>query len=817
MAYDNEHMVMVTQGGVGSPGSDTAADAHASPFMSPLPPPLPSSPLSLPCLSPDTRLSEGTCEGGGGGVLGWEEESWEEGGGVGEGVEMGETRLIEWNQEEAAAEAVDNDSPPPSLPLVPAPAQLSHPMHPPSHSHLHPASLAPPPSLSPSPPQPRAPSLPPRASLPPLPPSFPWHPAMLPWHHQAMPPSQRPSNNPSVTPNHPSWNPTFRPPTNMTPADFQKLMQRQTAPPPGWGQIPPAPGSGHIPPPPGWGQGWGWWVGGGRGKAGEEGEEGREGVSAGRKRQKRVSFWDGGTARGVGGMWGEGGGPAADAGMGSGGRRMDGWVGGRVLKGEEEVDKDPCLLRSRLTVEWLVRIAEMRRHCMASAPLHSLRELQEGVEEEGERGSSGPGRGGRLEDEEEEEEDEEENEDDWEDIQGRRDGGRRRGGRGSGRGVEGRGRRGSRGGRGGSRATQGRGGSSRGRGRGGGRGGAKRPLEALARANQPNLIFAKIPGAFAFTPGPSRVLQAQQEVVLRVEVLQQEKRQLKGQEFLVLGSQPLTALRDRIYCLQDRIAREHGKSVPSGCFCIEDVFYDDMRQPGAVRYSAVIVKWNREKRAAWSMLDERERRRNTPLARLPLPAPVRGMAMGGVGSMGTSHTFQEDGAHFGQQQQQHEQPRQEQQQHQQYHQQHQQYHQQHHHQQQQRVRLSLGDAPPPEYSAARMETTRFRDLTVRPGALYVYMHQGACKHAFRITDIRLLHALDPLNASEYPLLSHEPRCFLRRCSVCDVNASTRVVYHDKLLAVDPSFLCEQCYHLLHYDEEGNLLYSDFQVYNYYHE
>ncbi|CAI7932284.1 unnamed protein product [Closterium sp. NIES-54] len=361
------------------------------------------------------------------------------------------------------------------------------------------------------------------------------------------------------------------------------------------------------------------------------------------------------------------------------------------------------------------------------------------------------------------------------------------------------------------------------------------PLSLCVPTSTPPTALLDFPlqGAFAFTPGPSRVLQAQQEVVLRVEVLQQEKRQLKGQEFLVLGSQPLTALRDRIYCLQDRIAREHGKSVPSGCFCIEphgqlscqphgqlschlcanrnmccgaicgqmtwnnhrckypscrsaqdsflpvglpppspscssprvssspslscfcpplvsqslmcllscfsppvpsspfshtpphrqDVFYDDMRQPGAVRYSAVIVKWNREKRAAWSMLDERERRRNTPLARLPLPAPVRGMAMGGVGSMGTSHTFQEDGAHFGQQQQQHEQPRQEQQQHQQYHQQHQQYHQQHHHQQQQRVRLSLGDAPPPEYSAARMETTRFRDLTVRPGALYVYMHQ----------------------------------------------------------------------------------------------
>ncbi|CAI5460266.1 unnamed protein product [Closterium sp. Yama58-4] len=382
-------------------------------------------------------------------------------------------------------------------------------------------------------------------------------------------------------------------------------------------------------------------------------------------------------------------------------------------------------------------------------------DLQEGEEDEGGRGSGGRGSGGSWEGEEEEEQEEEKEDEDWEDSEETRDGGRRRGGRGGGRGqgVEGRGIRGTRGGGGG---RGGRGGG-RGRGRGGGRGGAKRPLEALARANLPNLIFAKIPGAFAFTPGPSRALQAQQEVVLRVEVLQQEKRQLKGQEFLVLGSQPLTALRDRIYCLHDRIAREHGKSVPSGCFCIEDVFYDDMRQSGAVRYSAVILKWNREKRAAWSMLDERERRRNTPLARLPLPAPVRGLALGGLGttgSMGTDYTFQEDGKGFGQQQQ-HEQPHQ-------------------HHYQQQRVRLSLGDAPPPEYSAARMETTRFRDLTVRPGALYVYMHQGACKHAFRIADIRLLHPLDPLNAAEYPLLSHEPRCYLRRCSVCDVNPSTRV-------------------------------------------
>jgi hypothetical protein len=41
------------------------------------------------------------------------------------------------------------------------------------------------------------------------------------------------------------------------------------------------------------------------------------------------------------------------------------------------------------------------------------------------------------------------------------------------------------------------------------------------------------------------------------------------QEFLVLGSQPLTALRDRLYCLTDELAQEAKLNVPSGYFLIE--------------------------------------------------------------------------------------------------------------------------------------------------------------------------------------------------------------------------------------------------------
>jgi len=51
----------------------------------------------------------------------------------------------------------------------------------------------------------------------------------------------------------------------------------------------------------------------------------------------------------------------------------------------------------------------------------------------------------------------------------------------------------------------------------------------------------------------------------------------------VLGSQPLTVLRDAIYCLYDTIM--DGPEVKSGYFMIENVFYNDMRHPGAIDYS----------------------------------------------------------------------------------------------------------------------------------------------------------------------------------------------------------------------------------------
>ncbi|XP_048583981.1 snRNA-activating protein complex subunit 3 isoform X2 [Nematostella vectensis] len=96
------------------------------------------------------------------------------------------------------------------------------------------------------------------------------------------------------------------------------------------------------------------------------------------------------------------------------------------------------------------------------------------------------------------------------------------------------------------------------------------------------------------------------EVVLSVAVYHPKKPK-KVQEFLVLGEQKLTTLRDKIYCNSDHIVPGDHSENPdlschatardickSGFFFIEEVFYNDMRDPSCKDYSALIKDWSKE-------------------------------------------------------------------------------------------------------------------------------------------------------------------------------------------------------------------------------
>lgn len=238
-----------------------------------------------------------------------------------------------------------------------------------------------------------------------------------------------------------------------------------------------------------------------------------------------------------------------------------------------------------------------------------------------------------------------------------------------------------------------------------------------------------------------------EEIVFVVEFYHNQRKNDKMQEFLVLGSQPLSALRDRLYCLTDELARKSNVDTKSSFFLIEDVFYNDMRDSDAKDYSQPILQWAEESREA----TERWNRDLGSNPRAVIPA----------------------------------------------------------------IHSETGQLP--DFCSSEMEHARFCDLELRVGAQYLYCHQGDCKHKLVVRDMRRAHAKDVRDVAAYPVLKWHARMRHRKCSICNIYQARKVTYEDKLAPACPSFFCEQCYYLLHYDKAGCLLYNDFKVYDYYHE
>ncbi|KAL6616593.1 hypothetical protein ACP70R_038863 [Stipagrostis hirtigluma subsp. patula] len=236
------------------------------------------------------------------------------------------------------------------------------------------------------------------------------------------------------------------------------------------------------------------------------------------------------------------------------------------------------------------------------------------------------------------------------------------------------------------------------------------------------------------------------EVILCVEIYQKRYGSVKSQEFLVLGSQFLTDLRDNIYCLTDKLMKQAGQHEHSSYFLIEDTFYNDTRQYSATDYSKPILDWlqNSSGEAAekWDAITSGVlKKRQKDL--------LRGLNISNV----------------------------------------------------------------PEFKSEKMQMTRFSDLHFRLGAGYLYCHQGNCKHMIVIRDMRLVHPEDTQNQAEYPLLTFQLQKRFQKCSVCQIYRATKMTIDDKWAPNNPCYFCIKCYYLLHYKEDGALLYPH-TVYDY---
>ncbi|KAJ2787483.1 hypothetical protein GGI15_000670 [Coemansia interrupta] len=98
---------------------------------------------------------------------------------------------------------------------------------------------------------------------------------------------------------------------------------------------------------------------------------------------------------------------------------------------------------------------------------------------------------------------------------------------------------------------------------------------------------------------PNATPVADDEVILSVCFYNTRSTNSKMEEYMVLGSQSLTVLRDAFYCISDflvshrdeTIENTRDKKVSSSYFFIENTFYNDMRSPTATDYSRVILEW----------------------------------------------------------------------------------------------------------------------------------------------------------------------------------------------------------------------------------
>lgn len=91
--------------------------------------------------------------------------------------------------------------------------------------------------------------------------------------------------------------------------------------------------------------------------------------------------------------------------------------------------------------------------------------------------------------------------------------------------------------------------------------------------------------------------------------------------------------------------------------------------------------------------------------------------------------------------------------------------------------------------------------------------QGNCCHVMVIRDMRLVHADDEVEEQSYPLAAYRVRSRRRKCSVCKIKGSAMATVNDRWAGGSPCFFCKDCYYLLHYGEDGSLLYDNFRVYD----
>jgi hypothetical protein len=104
------------------------------------------------------------------------------------------------------------------------------------------------------------------------------------------------------------------------------------------------------------------------------------------------------------------------------------------------------------------------------------------------------------------------------------------------------------------------------------------------------------------------------------------------------------------------------------------------------------------------------------------------------------------------------------------------------------------------YNALPMETTSFSDLKLKIGAQYLYCHAGDCEHVLIVENVR---GYSPIidNYDSFPVQVYQNKIRRLKCSVCKYLPGRIVTTNDESICENPCLLCEVCFDLLHPDDD----------------
>jgi len=244
--------------------------------------------------------------------------------------------------------------------------------------------------------------------------------------------------------------------------------------------------------------------------------------------------------------------------------------------------------------------------------------------------------------------------------------------------------------------------------------------------------------------------EKKQDLVLSIAIYSNEKKGIKSCSYLVLGSQTLDVLADALYCYNNFSEVSGAKNA--SYFFIENCFYnkrfispDDRQQLN----SEVNLLIEELKQIAQHQIDPSQKIQELTNQKIKRRNEI-------VGELKYQENYDEPFSW-------------------------------------------LIQRNPNKYTAATMETTHFRDLSVKIGAQYLYCHKGDCEHVLIVENVRAFNAIID-NYDSFPVLFYQNKTRRLKCFVCKYLPGRIVTTNDLSMTENPSLFCDVCFSSLHPDD-----------------